>query len=73
MGGDKTEPEGKEGTQKFVSCCGDGDVVNVGGGNGDGFGESRENRKERRCCLGYRIYNVSKEPSVTVGRSARGV
>ena len=38
----KRESRGEE---QLVSCCGDGDVVDVGKGNAGGFGEGRKGEK----------------------------
>jgi len=45
------------GEERLVSCCGDGDVVDVGEGNGGGFGERRRRGRKMR---GWRLGCVSK-------------
>ena len=42
----RRESRGEEG---LVSCCGDGDVVDVDEGDGDGLGEGRKGEKRLGC------------------------
>ena len=50
------------GVERLVSCCSDGNVVDIGGGGGGGFRERRKWTKRERTasCLGCEVANLSK-------------
>ena len=62
----KRESRGEE---QLVSCCRDGDVVDVGEGNGGGFGEGRKGEKAERvdAITGCEFANASKKKDHSAG------
>ena len=53
------------GEERFVSCCGDGVVVDVGEGDGGGFRERRKRGRKvggrREACL-HRVHGATRAP-----------